>query len=122
MNETQHRLWGRMIELIHEFGEGKILYHRMVDQLEAVLDDGDFKNSELVQEWYLYWTPLEELDEESSHDLDIDREAIRPLLEKMNTFLLEQKKTWGHPRPNHPHHHPHPTHHLPAPKSAAAEH
>lgn len=98
MNNSQCRSWGRMIGLIRDFDLGKIPYHQMVDQLEAALEEAEFEDPELVRGWYEFWSPLEEIDGDSSHDLDIDREKVRPLLERMRSFLWGQEKTMGHTR------------------------
>ena len=58
-NELQKRLWSHMIKLIEEFRKGKLAYHDLVGGLEGDLDAGEYKNDELTELWYEYWTPLE---------------------------------------------------------------
>ena len=97
MNQLQLHSWNQMVALIKEFEDGKIPYHRLVDGLEASLDDADFKDQALVQAWYEFWTPLEELDVETSHEIeDVSPSQVRPLLKRLKDFLVEQLKLEGH--------------------------
>jgi len=98
MNQLQLHSWNHMVGLIKEFEAGKLAFHRLVDGLEAALDEADFKDAALVQAWYEFWTPLEELDAETSHEIEeVSPAQVRPLLQRLKDFLLEQLKMDGHP-------------------------
>lgn len=60
MNEHQHRLWQSMIDLIDSYliDENQDFYE-IVGKLEGVLDASEIKDSNLINQWYDYWTPLE---------------------------------------------------------------
>jgi hypothetical protein len=104
MNQTQLHSWNQMIELIRKYEEGKLPYHYLVDGLEAAMDDADFKDQILVKTWYEFWTPLEELDEETSHEIeDVSPAQIFQQLEKFRDFLAEQLKLESHAPAHAPH-------------------
>lgn len=97
MNQLQLHSWNQMIALIREFEESKLPFHHLVDGLEAALDEADFKDQALIQAWYEFWNPLEELDVDSSHEIEeVSPAQVFHQLEKMRAFLLEQLRLEGH--------------------------
>ena len=97
MNQIQLHSWNQMVGLIQEFAEGKLSFHYLVDGLEAALDEADFKDPALIQAWYEFWTPLEELDVETSHEIEeVSPAQVLPQLKKMRDFLMEQLRLEGH--------------------------
>lgn len=59
MTAHQMRLWGRMHQHIDQYRNGKISFGELVLNLERTLDACEFKNQDLVKEWYEFWGPLE---------------------------------------------------------------
>jgi hypothetical protein len=98
VTQLQARMWKRMLQLLDDHARGQLPLHRLVDGLEGALDTGDFRDPALMREWYAYWTPLEELDEESARDLEEPGYAVtRPLVEAMKSYLRTTQEQWGRP-------------------------
>ena len=93
MSTFQFRLWKKMIQLIQDFYDGKILFHSLVGGLLKDLDMAKLQNRDLVRQWYDYFNPLEEADSEAWYGMkDPDFDEIKPALQKMRDFLLEQEQ------------------------------
>jgi hypothetical protein len=58
-NEHQLRLWRGMLKSIESFRKDELLYRKLVYGLEGALDAGEFKDQNLIKQWYDFWTPLE---------------------------------------------------------------
>ena len=84
-NKVQSRLWIKMIVAIEDFRKGKIQYHDLVYELEGALDAGEFKDKNLIEQWYNLWTSLEILCAQKGNNATID-EANKYLL-AMEDFL-----------------------------------
>ncbi len=60
MSEQQQRLWQSMIDLIQGYLSGETEdFYRVVGKLEGALDASEFKDIDLINQWYDFWTPLE---------------------------------------------------------------
>ena len=93
MSAFQFRFWKKMIRLIQDFYDGKILFHPMVKELLKDLELAKLEDKDLVRKWYDYFYPLEEADSEAWYEMkDIDFDSIKPNLQKMMDFLLEQEQ------------------------------
>ena len=84
-NEHQSRLWGKMIRFIEDFRKEQIQYSRLVCGLEGALDAGEFKDQNLVLQWYDYWTPLEILYATKGNNVLL--EEVNEFLKSMESFL-----------------------------------
>lgn len=90
LNEHQLRLWNSMIKFIDDYLKGDITFSQLVSSLEGSLGAGEFKNQNLIKEWYRLWTPLEiykavKLDKAEpmrKEDITKDVEAMRAFLVK----------------------------------------
>ena len=58
-NAHQSKIWFSMIKSIADFRKGELRYFDLVYNLEGALDAGEFEDSNLLEEWYIFWTPLE---------------------------------------------------------------
>ncbi|WP_379092762.1 hypothetical protein [Pedobacter sp. UC225_65] len=85
MNEHQSRLWNRMLKSINDFREGNLHYFDLIGELEGALHAGEFKDQELIEQWYEYWAPLEILNATKGDSVTIEN-ADKYLLE-MEVFL-----------------------------------
>jgi hypothetical protein len=86
MNEHQKRLWQHMIDVIENYlDKNNENFHDVVGELEGALDASEIKNSELISEWYDYWTPLEVW--RATDSQDDDKEGVIDALQRMKTFL-----------------------------------
>ncbi|MEM7382785.1 MAG: hypothetical protein AAF400_00405 [Bacteroidota bacterium] len=84
-NEHQSRLWGNMIRAIEDFRKEKIQYFDLVYGLESALYAGEFKDQNLIKQWYDYWTPLEIL--AATKGNNVLPEDINEDLKLMESFL-----------------------------------
>lgn len=87
MNEHQHRLWLRMLEMIESYREGAISFSDLVGELEGALDAGEFKNGELIDRFYDFWGPLEITSAVKGQNAT--HEEVARDVEAMQNFLLE---------------------------------
>ena len=105
MSSIQFRFLKKMIRLIQDFYEGKVLFHSLVGWLLKDLDLAKIQDRELIRKWYDYFNPLEEADSEAWYGMkDPDFDEIKPALQKMRDFLLEQEQLLaftGHPPAAH---------------------
>lgn len=92
-NEHQVRLWKKMVDFLEEYRNDKRSLESLVDTLENSLDAGEFKDQELVRNWYKFWTPLE-----TYRAVKLDQnepaipEEIMPQIEAMRSFLTDKLK------------------------------
>jgi hypothetical protein len=86
------KVWDRMIHLVEDYQGAKLTFHRLVDGLEEAIDTARDRDEEMVRAWYEFWAPLQEIDADSSYDIDVDPERVQPAVERMAQFLQEQKK------------------------------
>jgi Immunity protein 26 len=84
-NEQQSRLWCNMISSIEDFRKGRIQYSTLVYGLEGTLDAGEFKDENIVEQWYDYWTPLEILSATKGDSVTV--KDVERYLSVMETFL-----------------------------------
>ena len=60
MNEHQQRLWKNMIDLIESYLNNETQdFYGIVGKLEGALDASEIKDTDLINQWYDFWTPLE---------------------------------------------------------------
>ncbi len=60
MNAHQDKLWENMIGLIDSnLNDENQGFYRIVGKLEGALDASEIKDSNLINQWYDFWTPLE---------------------------------------------------------------
>jgi hypothetical protein len=60
LNEHQRGLWIKMINLIESYlNVDNEDYYEIVGDLEGALDASEIKDSNLINEWYDFWGPLE---------------------------------------------------------------
>ena len=84
-NEHQSSLWNGMLKFIEDFRKGKLQYYDLVYELEGALDAGEFKNKNLVEQWYKFWVPLEILSAQKGNSVTI--EEVNKYLSDMESFL-----------------------------------
>lgn len=80
-----------MIQVIGDYKNNAINFSKLVSELHGALQVGEFKDEELVKEWYNLWGSLEI---HNAVKLDkgepiIKKEIIKDV-EKMRNFLLEK--------------------------------
>ena len=93
MSEFQFSLWKKMIRYIRDFYKGKVNFHKLVGELQEALDLANLQDRELVRKWYDYFNPIEEADSEAWYEMeDLDYEKIKPYLQRMKEFLLEEEQ------------------------------
>lgn len=86
-NGHQSRLWGRMIQRIEDFRNGKLQYSELVHELEGMLDACEFKDNNLIEQWYQYWIPLEILYATMGNNVTID--DANKYLTDMEGYLIK---------------------------------
>lgn len=59
LDERQQRVLADMLSRIEQYRRGEVGFARLVGDLEAALDAGEFRDRGLIQAWYDRWTPLE---------------------------------------------------------------
>ena len=84
-NEHQSRLWYGMLTSIGDFRKGELQYFDLVYDLEGALDAGEFKNHDLIEQWYGFWTPLEILYATKGNSVTI--EDASKYIADMESFL-----------------------------------
>ncbi len=85
LNDHQVRLWRRMLQLIEEFRCGKLKYYEFVGALEGALDAGEFRDKDLVDKWYDFWTPLEIVRAQNGSRVDV--EDVEKYVSAMEAYL-----------------------------------
>ncbi len=92
-DEHQLRLWTSMIKFVDDYIKDKIGFSQLVSSLEGVFMAGEFKNQDLVNDWYSVWTPLEiykavKMDtQEPMRKVDVIKD-----IEAMRAFLVKKIK------------------------------
>jgi hypothetical protein len=82
------RLWKNMISSLADYKTSRKGFSRMVDNLQGSLDAGEFRDKELVSEWYDRWTDLETW---RAADGDAVRYSeVAGIVEAMQQFLEER--------------------------------
>jgi hypothetical protein len=84
-NEHQLRLWRRMICSIKDFQQGELSYIELICALEGSLQAGEFKDRDLIEKWYGFWTPLEI--EHALKGNDVTRDDVENDLSAMQQYL-----------------------------------
>jgi hypothetical protein len=84
-NEHQKRLWRGMLQSIADFRQEKLTYFDFVGALEGALYAGEFKDRDLIEKWYGFWTPLEI--ELALKGNDVTREDVEDVLPAMQQYL-----------------------------------
>jgi hypothetical protein len=93
MNEYQHRLWLRMLEVIESYRTRAISFSQLVGELQGALDAGEFRDTALVERFYDFWQPLEITNAVRGNDATYE-EVVRDV-EAMEHFLIEHLITEG---------------------------
>lgn len=88
MNDHQHNLWKNMIELIDSYlnNENRDFY-AIVGKLEGALDASEIKDSNLINQWYNFWTPLET--RRAVEGTQPNKEKAIEELKAMKSFLVK---------------------------------
>lgn len=90
-NDHQKRLWGKLIEFIKQYREDNISFTELVSNLHGAMQAGEFKNEELIKQWYSYWGNLEIHNAVSlDRDLPILKKDVERDVEKMKNFLVNE--------------------------------
>jgi hypothetical protein len=87
MNEHQHRVWLRMLEMIESYRKGAVSFPQLVGELEGALDAGEFRDAALIEKFYDFWQPLEITN--AVRGDDVTYEEVAENVETMQRFLLE---------------------------------
>jgi hypothetical protein len=88
MNEHQLRLLKNMINLIDSFLDNENQkFFDIVGELEGALDASEIKDTNLINQWYDFWTPLETRRVLEGNQPNRDK-AIEEL-EAMKSFLIK---------------------------------
>jgi hypothetical protein len=74
-----------MLQLIEEFRSGKLKYYEFVGALEGTLDAGEFRDKDLVERWYDFWTPLEIVRAENGNSVLV--EDVEKYVSAMEAYL-----------------------------------
>ena len=91
-----------MIGYIQDFYKGKVDFHKLVSELQDTVDVANLKDRELIEKWDYYFNPLEEADSEAWYEMkDLDFERIKPYLQRLKEFLLEEQEVWALSTPHH---------------------
>ena len=88
MNEHQKRIWKKMISSVDAYRSSRTGFYKMVGDLEGGLNAGEFRDKQLVRDFYDVWGDLEiarALDGDAVRYPEIDD----PLYE-MERFLREK--------------------------------
>jgi hypothetical protein len=59
MNDHQRRIWLTMLQRIDAFMAGELGLLQLVNDLQGLLDAGEFDDRDMIDRWYELWTPLE---------------------------------------------------------------
>lgn len=84
-NEYQYKLWCKMLSFIRAFHNGELSYWDLVYSLEGALNAGEFKNEGIIEEWYDYWTPLENWSAIKGNNVTV--EDVKQNLSDMESFF-----------------------------------
>jgi|GEM_PF-960986 len=87
MNEHQHRVWLRMIEMIESYHKGAVSFPQLVGDLQGALDAGEFQDSGLIEQFYDLWQPLEITN--AVRGDAVTYEEVAENVESLQRFLLE---------------------------------
>lgn len=87
-NDHQLRLWNRMIYAIEDYKNNAISFSKLVSELHGALQASEFKDEQLIKEWYNLWGSLE-IHNAVKGDT-INKEKVIKDLEDMRNFLIEQ--------------------------------
>ncbi len=77
-----------MLRAVADYEAGTISLTAMVGALQGGLDAGEFKDRELVAEFYTRWGPLEE--HSAIYGAAADREVVMPHVMAMQKFLRDR--------------------------------
>ena len=87
MNEHQHCLWLRMLEMVESYRQRAISFPQLVGELQGALDAGEFRDQALVEQFYDLWQPLEITN--AVKGTNATHEEVSRDVEAMQNFLLE---------------------------------
>jgi hypothetical protein len=59
MNDHQRRVWKNMISSIDAYRSSRTGFYKMVGDLEGGLDAGEFRDKQLIRDFYDVWEDLE---------------------------------------------------------------
>lgn len=87
LNEHQYKFWKVMIGTIDSYINNETQdFDKTVAKLEKTLDSSEFKDLDLISEWYVFWKPLEDRRAKEGNQVDKSK-AIEELTE-MKKFIL----------------------------------
>lgn len=90
MTNHQKQLWQSMIDQIENYLDGKNKdFYGLVGSLEGALDSCSIIDSQVINKWYDFWTPLEI--RRSIQGNNVDSQKAISELKKMKHFLLQYK-------------------------------
>lgn len=90
MTNHQKQLWQSMTDQIQNYLDGKNKdFFGLVGSLEGALDASGITDSQVINKWYDYWTPLEIRRSIQGNNVDSEKATIE--LKKMKNFLLQYK-------------------------------
>lgn len=90
MINHQKQLWQSMIDQIQNYLDGKNKdFFGLVGSLEGALDASGITDSQVINKWYDFWTPLEIRRSIQRNNVDSEKATLE--LEKMKDFLLQYK-------------------------------
>ena len=77
-----------MLQSIADFRQEKLTYFDFVGALEGALYAGEFKDRDLIEKWYGFWTPLEIVralkgNDVTRDDVENDLSALQQYLESI---------------------------------------
>lgn len=59
MDQHQRRVWGRMLERLDDHESGDVGLGKLLVDLRGLLDAADLHNRRVIDEFWLYFAPLE---------------------------------------------------------------
>lgn len=89
MNEHQRRLWERMISSLDDYIARRTGFSRMVDDLEGIIDSGEYRDNVLVDKWYDRWTDLETW-RAAAEGSDVQYSDVAAAVQAMHKFLKDE--------------------------------
>jgi hypothetical protein len=87
----QQRILRKMLELIASYEQSGIILSQLVDELEAAVNAGEFREQDFVRQWYELWAPLE-ITRAVKHS-DATEMDVKNDLKVLRAFLLTYVST-----------------------------
>jgi hypothetical protein len=90
MNDHQKLIWQNMVDFIQKYLDGETKdFYSLVGKLEGELDASEIKDDLLINQWYIFWTPLET--RRAIQGNNVDKEKAIYELTQMKDFLIKTK-------------------------------